>query len=662
MLDNIRKLADEGALAPALDLLRSYLAVSPPEIDELLLLASLELQAGILLCAREAANRALTLNPSCAEAHFLLGRTLLREGDQTTAIQAFEAAISADPHHFGAWANLASTCRALGLLHRSIEAYRHAIGLRPENARTHFNLANALQDLGASSDACSAYREAIRIDPHLAEAWNNLGSVLLELHRMEDAEEALRRALTLAPDSPLPAINMAQVFLDSFRVEEGIHSLQQTCAQFPDSNEAETRLLWALHFSDRVEPATIVAQHRRWGRNTVHRLETNPIERAALIERSLERARRGERIRVGYISADLRRHPVGFFMRGILAAHDRNRCEVLCFSNTKTPDQYTREISTITERWCDIAWLDDITATSTIRAYEPDILVDLSGHTAGQRLGVFARRAAPVQATYLGYPDITGLHTIDYRIVDRITDPPIETDSRDDAEALAFLPEPFLCYSPPSDAPLIGERPDAPVTFGSANKIAKITGAVVEAWSQIISRVPGSRLLLKSPSFDDPATQNRIRAAFESQGMQPDRLSLEGSSANHTEHLAWYRHLDIALDPWPYNGTTTTCEALWMGVPVVTLCGHQHSARVGATLLPAVGLPDLVAASVEEYIAAAHTLADDFNRRRTLRQQLRSTIGARLSECAGFTKRLENLYAEWISGLRSEGADEPSHR
>jgi predicted O-linked N-acetylglucosamine transferase (SPINDLY family) len=314
---------------------------------------------------------------------------------------------------------------------------------------------------------------------------------------------------------------------------------------------------------------------------------------------------------------------VACFLAHVLEAHDRGQVEVFCYSNSRQADAVTARIRAAADCWREIHALSDEQAAELIREDGIDLLVDLAGHTGDNRLPLFALKPAPVQVTWLGYPDTTGLREIDYRITDAWADPPGRSDELH-TEKLVRLPHGFAAYEPQEVAPEVAPLPaeaNSFVTFGSFNNFNKLTDECLEVWARILEAVSTARLLLKCGQFDDPAMREEMLARFPS-----GRLELVGAQAGQAEHLAQYARVDVALDPFPYNGATTTCEALWMGVPVIALAGNRHAARVGLSMLTRVGLADLVATSQDEYVANAIELAADLSRLRTLRARLRDMM------------------------------------
>jgi predicted O-linked N-acetylglucosamine transferase (SPINDLY family) len=353
------------------------------------------------------------------------------------------------------------------------------------------------------------------------------------------------------------------------------------------------------------------------------------------------------RLRIGYLSPDFRKHVVMTFMAPALERHDRDQFEVFCFHTHRDKDAVTERLRSQVEHWSDCGGLTDDAIADRIRADRIDILVDLAGHTSGHRIGVLAMKPAPIQVTYLGYPNTTGLPTVDYRITDDLADPPGRADELS-VERLLRLPRPFLCYRPEAKTPDPGPPPvlsRGHATFGCFNNTLKLSDSFLDLAARVVNAVPGSRLVLKSGGLELHSVGGRVRQRFAAAGVAPDRLELRGWTAAVEDHLGAYGEIDVALDSFPYNGTTTTCEALWMGVPVVTLRGDRHAARVGASLLGWLGLTDFVAADAEEFVRICARLAGDVagagSRRAGLRERLRASL---LVDEAGFAREIERCY------------------
>ena len=480
---------------------------------------------------------------------------------------------------------------------------RHATSPAAEFTRR----AQALSDAGRLSAALECYREWAHADPRAVDAWIGMGNTFVDLWSVDEAVAAFGKALELAPTS-------AKIF---------------------------SALLFYSHYALPVNPRRLFDLHRQYG-DAMRR--TVPAGAASFPQRPDP----DRRLRIGYVSPNLSRHSVGYFAEPVIEHHDRRNFEVYCYYTHELSDDATRRMRDRSDAWRDVAGATDIALEQTIRDDRIDILIDLAGHSKGNRLGVFARRAAPVQMTWLGYPDTTGLDTVDCRITDGVADPAPEADSRH-TERLLRLDCGFLCYKPPQDSPPVSTpaHPPSDVVFASFNNILKVNRAMIEVWAGILARVPGSRLILKSASLNYPDTADRVRECCESCAIDPQRVELQGFIRDRHEHLAHYGNIDIALDTFPYNGTTTSCEALWMGVPVVSLAGDVHMSRVGATLLHGAGLPELVARSSQEYADLAVALAQDPGRRAALRTSLRDALrSSSLLDHAGFTHGLERAYRE----------------
>jgi len=366
------------------------------------------------------------------------------------------------------------------------------------------------------------------------------------------------------------------------------------------------------------------------------------------------------------MSRDFARHSVAYFMEPVIAHHDHFRFEIYCYSNNPKPDDVTERFKSRADHWRDIAFTSDDDVFQQIITDGIDILIDLSGHTTGNRLTLLARKPAPVQANYLGYPATTGMRAMDYRIVDGVTDPPAEADGVS-CESLVRLPYCFLTYEPPPDSPAVSPPPSVErghITFGSFNSLIKVNHAVVALWAKVLHAIPGSRLMLKGFAFSSEATMERFVEMFAGEGIAAEQLDLMSWHPEIRGHLELYSQIDVALDPFPYNGTTTTCEALWMGVPVLTLAGDHHSARVGASLLSAVGLSEFVNFSRDEYVACAIRLCTDLARLAALRTSLRERMkSSPLLDAEGFARRLEfaydTMWQNWL-GKHGDSAARPS--
>ncbi len=435
-------------------------------------------------------------------------------------------------------------------------------------------------------------------------------------------------------------------------MEGAIASYRNALAIQPDYPTAYSNLLLALNYLPGKSQVELF--------QTALKFESTLADDAPQSQRSFRNSREKDRVlRIGYVSPDFRMHSVAHFTRQLIGAHNRDQVEVFCYANVIKQDEITNELQMQADHWLSIVGMTDEDVADRIREQSIDILVDLAGHTADNRLAVFARKPAPVQATWLGYPATTGLAEMDYRLTDAIADPPGDAD-RWYTEKLIRLPHGFLCYQTDESHPPVAACPrleQGHITFGSFNSLPKITPDVVRIWSRILKAIPDARLILKAKAFAYAPTRARYLQEFHQQGIAPDRLDLLGLIPGRGNHLSTYSRIDIGLDSFPYNGTTTTCEALWMGVPVICLCGDRHAGRVGASIMYQVNLPELVADSEDDYFDLACSLAADRQRLAVLRETLRAKMRAsRLMDTEQFSRSLEKAYRDmwetWCSGYR----------
>jgi predicted O-linked N-acetylglucosamine transferase (SPINDLY family) len=465
-----------------------------------------------------------------------------------------------------------------------------------------------MAEMGRLDDAVVAYRQAVRLKPGLAEAWNNLGTALKELGEVDEALRAYRQAMEIRPDFPM----------------------------------AHSNLLLALHYQPEINGESLFREHRRWDER-----HARPLAVGASLcanDRNLKR-----RLRVGYVSADFRAHSVAYFVEGLLANHDPAHVEVFCYANVPAPDTITARVRGIVSHWREIAGIADEAVTKMIREDAIDILVDLGGHTANHRLLIFARKPAAVQVTYLGYGDTTGMDVMGYRLTDVEADPPGHDEERH-TEQLVHLARGAWCFRALDDAPEVAVCPatqNGHVTFGCFNALPKINEPMIRIWSQILAQVPGSRLLLKNAGLQNASAAERVRTIFEHAGIAGERLDLTGRVPGVATHLDNYGRVDIALDTFPYHGTTTTCEALWMGVPVVTLAGKAHVSRVGVSLLTHLGMAEWIGDSPESYVRIAAGLARNVAALAEIRQHLRGRMQASpLMDGPRLARAVERAYRE----------------
>lgn len=583
-----------------------------------------------------------------ADAWFMWGAVTGLLGLHHEAIERLQRSATLRPQHAQTYYNLGIALRSVGRWDEAVVSFREAVRLQPRHAEAHDCLAHALISLNRLDEAITALEESLRLRPDNAEMRSNLGSVYQARGELAKAEACYREAMRQKPGLAIGFDNLGSVLGAQGRHGEAIAVYREGLDRNPDDARAHSNLLLTLNYLD-LDPSEVVKEHVAWAER-----HDRPREREQHVPNAAEPDRR---LRIGYVSPDFREHSVAYFIEPVLESHDRSHFEIYCYSDVPRPDTTTERLRRLVDSWHQTAGWTDQRVIAQIMADRIDILVDLAGHTAGNRMGIFARKPAPLQASYLGYPNTTGLSAVDYRITDAVADPPGQEAFY--TERLLRLPGCFLCYRPPQDAPEVGPLPldtNGYVTFGSFNNLAKLQPRVIDTWAGLVESVPRSRLLIKNPSLRDPDTRRRLAEAFQSRGIDNSRVEFLGSTPTTREHLAVYNRVDVALDTFPYNGTTTTCEALWMGAPVIALAGRSHAGRVAATLLTAVGLQELVASSVEQYLERAATLAANLGALSTLRANLRDRLRAS-SLCNGamFTQGLESgLRDIWRSWCKQE--------
>ncbi len=566
-------------------------------------------RAGRTAQALAAARRAVAAAQGNANAHNVLGVILLESGDAAGAERAL----------------------------------RRAASLSVNAPGPHNNLGNALAALGRLEEAETAYRRALEIDPAYVPGALGLSRVLTLQDRNEESAEAAGVGAAANPRDARLRVNLGGALLAAGRVTEAVAALREAVAIAPADAEALRQLVSALHYDANASADEVFELHRRLGR-LVSGGRTPPAMRPSDA---------GKRpLRVGYVSSDFRAHSVAFFIEPIVERHDRDEVHVTCYMTAPRRDDTTERIRSKSDAWVDAAGMSDDALVRRVRADGIDVLVELGGHTVGNRLGALAARAAPVQATWIGYPATTGVPAIDARLVDSATDP--DGAERRATERLVRLDPCFLCYRPLDDSPDVRRGPvesSGVVTFGSFNTLPKMGEWTLAAWADVLRRVPGSRLVLKNMGLADARARERIAAFFEGRGVERSRLDLLGPTPGQREHLEVYGRVDVGLDTFPYAGTTTTCEAMWMGVPVVTVAGGAHASRVGLSLLRAVGLENLCAPTVEAFVESAVLLARDREQLASLRGGLRDRVArSPLCDAAGACRRVESAYRSlWSS-------------
>lgn len=533
---------------------------------------------------------------------FLIGEAAncLRSCRYQHALTLLTKAFLLDPKHRATFLPLAMSCQ---LLRRwtDLEHFCHLrLQASPDDTDAHYHLAGAALSLQKYSNAINLLKKVLAIYPQHFNAWIDLGCTWKKTGDIEQAIHCFHKAVTLDPSSVI----------------------------------AQDNLLFSLLFSNSYSREQLFEAHRNWGALQIIST-TAPFLPVV-----------GGRIRIGYLSPDFREHSVTSFLEPLLISHDHSRFEIFCYHSHTDEDAVTERLKSYADQWRKIADINDNDAAKLIHNDGIHILVELAGHTAWNRLLLLNLRPAPIQITWLGYPHSTGMTSVDYRITDAVTDPPGVSEQLH-TEELIHLSKTFLCFQPPDGihpSHTLPYQRNGYITFGSFNNFAKVSPATIDCWRKILTLVPDAHLLLKSEIFTD---QEACRMITEKFALPQNRLIMIGTTPDRNAHMALYGQVDIALDTFPYNGTTTTCEALYMGVPVITLVGDHHASRVGGSLLQTVGVGELAANSVEEYVEKAIELARDVPRLAMFRMQLPKMIASSpLMDRKGFTIEIEQVYQQ----------------
>ena len=493
--------------------------------------------------------------------------------------------------------------------------------------------------LGDHELAISLLERAIKIQPKNAAFYNSLGYIYNEKRSPQKALTHLTKAITLNNNYAEAYLNRAKCLKAQGKLKEAIKDYEKAVALKPEQILPQINLLYSLNFVPGIKNEKITERHILFAQKQ-EKLITKLVRQSTNNDSASLK-----KLKIGYVSADFREHSVSYFIEPVLSHHDKDKFSIYCYYNNHAEDQTTGRIRSLSDHWRSIASLSDRAFAELVSKDDIDILIDLSGYTANTRTLAFAYKPAPVQISWLGYPNTTGLESMDYRLTDILTDTPLESEHLY-SEKLLRMKECFCCYQPPQKSPdecKHSFQENGFITFGSFNNFAKTTTDVLNLWADILVQIPNSRLVLKSAGLSDKDMTSRLKAFFAAKGIKGDRLILLSNDNLLSEHLAQYQGIDIALDPFPYNGTTTTCEALWMGTPVITLIGDSHRSRVGYSLLHSVETQELAAKNMEEYLQIAITLANDpsslSHYHKTLRKKMTDSS---LMNATEFTKEFEN--------------------
>jgi predicted O-linked N-acetylglucosamine transferase (SPINDLY family) len=590
-------------------------------------------------------HQALALRPNFPQAYNNLGIVWHEKGNIDQAIFAYRHSLALRPDSVETLGNLSLALERKGQFDEAIAASSKLIALEPQNADAHYRLGHALRARGRLQEAAEAYRKAVALRPGYADAVNNLGIIYSELALIDDAITAYRRAIELRTDFAGAHNNLGNALKDTGQFAEAIACYRRSLEIEPNSQVAGN-LLYTLHFDPETDAKRLADEHAEW-----NRIYAKPL--AAYIRPHDNDRSPDRRLRVGYVSRDLRVHPVGRFLAPLLSHHNHEQFEVFCYSDVTRPDALTDRLRGCADNWRDVVGLSDEALAEQVRFDRIDVLVDLAMHMDGTRMLAFARKPAPVQVTYLAYVSTTGLETMDYRLTDAYLDPPSTSsgqapgiDESVYSEKSVLLPHSYWCYEPPEGTPAVNESPALAkgyIAFGCLNNFAKASGRALATWAEILRRVPKSELILHS---GEGSHRQRVRDQFARAGIEPQSLRIVGR-VQLEDYFRQYHEIDIALDPFPYPGGTTTCDALWMGVPVVTLAGEAAASRGGVSILSNVGFPELIASDTERYVQIAVSLAEDPSRLTGLRSRLRQQmITSPLMDAPQFARDVETAFRE----------------
>lgn len=593
------------------------------------------LTSGSLDAAEKLAMEMLCQGDRPAFAHQALGMIAHRGGRYDAAADHFRAAIRHDLPGAHAWANLGASLRASGKLDEADAALRRALAIDPNSGSALGNHANVLYDLARHSEAEQQARTAIAAGARHGGVYLTLGNALFRQGRLFPAMEAFRNALS-ADGNPVAAQNLASSLVHLGRFDDAVAVYRAALSHQPDP-QVHSSYLITLNYHPTLPAERILEAYREF-----EAIQCREVTRRRNWVNDPDPERR---LRVGYVSPDLCNHVVSAFMMPLLEAHDRERFDVVCYADVPKPDDTSRRIASVT-RWVGTVGLSDEALAHRIAEDRIDVLVDLAGHSSGNRLRLFARKPAPVQLSYaIGTGSTTGLSAFDGLVADETLlpgDEPLHI-----TEHPAALPRPFVAYAPSPTMPEVGPLParaSGTVTFGHYGRLVRLNDAVLEAWAAILSAVPDSRLRLDSPPLADEQVRADLTRRLVRHGIPAERILLHASKG---QPVVWatYNDLDIALDPFPHNAGTTTLEALWMGVPVITMVGRPPVGRIGKSLLEAIGHPEWCAKNRTQYIARALELASDLDHLAAVRQGLRATMAAsQLCDVADWTRHMEALY------------------
>jgi predicted O-linked N-acetylglucosamine transferase (SPINDLY family) len=591
---------------------------------------------------------AIGLRPNHFEACNGLGNAYNDQGKYAQAIAAFSRALELNPDFARAWSNMGNSLKELGRVDESIAAFRKAVELAPNLAITHYNMASALWAKKQYDEVVGAYKRAIELQPDFPDAWYNMGICFYEQGKLDEAAHAYAEAFRLRPTFGLAYLNFGNVRKDQGLLDEALACYDRAIALQPERADVHSNRIYVIHFHHAYDKKAIYEECREWNRR-----HAEPLRKFIRPHGNSRDPQR--RLRIGYMSPDFTLHPIGRFMMPLLQCHDHSAFEVFCYADVRNPDVLTEMLQKHADVWRNIRGMSDEQAADLVRKDQIDILVDLAMHMTNNRLLVFARKPAPVQVTYLAYCSTTGVEAIDYRFTDPYLDPPGQNEQFY-CERTYHLPQTYWCYDsgmPMLQVASLAAETNGHVTFGCLNNFCKASPATLATWCRILRQVPGSCFILHASKGSH---RKRFIDLLEQEQIDPVRVSFV-SHLPYDTYFRTYDQIDIGLDPFPWPGGTTTCDALWMGVPVVSLAGETAVSRAGLSLLSNIGLPELVAFSQDQYVHLACDLAKDIPRLAALRAALRERmLQSPLMDRQRFARDVEAAYREmwrrWCQSMK----------
>jgi protein O-GlcNAc transferase len=598
-------------------------------------------QSGHLDKAIHCYQNILKIKPDNTPALSCMGAALQAVGKLDLAIDCYQKAITIDPNYAEAFYNLGVAKKEQGKLEEAVASFQKAIAIKPDYFGAHSNLGIVLFEQEKFNEAVCSYQKAITIKPDYALAYSNLGNTLIKQGKVDLAVKNCQKAIAIKPDFAEAYCNLGNALHIEGKVAEAITNYQKAIGIRPSFVDAQSNLLLSSQYLPDQTLQNLFLIHKNWANSLFHSSDIQAYSHNNVVSQN-------RRLRIGFVSGDLGQHPVGYFMLGFFKYHSKAELEIICYSDSN-PDNLTLELKSYADGWVSTQHMDSDEVANHINNDSIDILIDLSGHTAHNRLSLFAKKPAPIQISWAGYVGTTGLPTMDYLIADGhyIS----EDEEKYFSESIIRLPDSWVCYTPPKYAPVVNPETTNRFVLGNFGNTAKINENMLEAWSQILLKCPQADLLLIYRGMDSLSNVKRVKNYFKNAGIDINRITMEGSLP-HKELLKRYNSINLALDTLPYSGGLTTMEALWMGVPVVTAKGATFAGRHGASIISTVGFDELVANTLEEYTQLVIDLVSNPERVNKFRVELRNKI-ANSPLCnhkkfsADLSKELLKVWVKW---------------